>query len=161
MIRFEPETENQDEGYLSIPFIWIKTFASIYDGQKNNYPISRFLANFLRYHEQISISRGDPVNTQSWELFENFAAGFRVLKSLSLDEGQRVWLSQIHYGAARSGVDLEVINHQMEQVQSTQQIRTGSSSSSGQAPKKIACITMGFGEPKTEIIQADLPSLKY
>ena len=159
LIRFEPGAEDQDEGYLSTPFIWIKTFASIYDGQKNNYPISRFLANFLRYHEQISISRGDPVNTQSWELFENFAAGFRVLKSLSLDEGQRVWLSQIHYGAAMSGVDLEVINHQMEQVQSTQQIRTGSSS--GQAPKKIACITMRFGEPKTEIIEADLPSLKY
>ena len=56
--------------------------------------------------------RTDPVKMQDWQLFENLAARFRMLKSLSVDEGQRVGLSQIHYGATRSGPDLEFINRQ-------------------------------------------------
>lgn len=50
LIIFEPEAEGQDEGYLSVAFIWIKAFVSIYDEKKDNYPISRFLLNFLRHH---------------------------------------------------------------------------------------------------------------
>ena len=73
------------------------------------------------------MTQGNPVNTQCWGLFEDFAASFCVLKSLSLGEGQPVKLSQVHYGATMSGVDLETINQQMEHVRSTRQIYTSSS----------------------------------
>ncbi|KAF8434719.1 hypothetical protein BGX38DRAFT_155614 [Terfezia claveryi] len=158
LVRFEPAVDCQNTGYLSVPFIWIKTFVSLYDGQKENYPMSRFLANFLRYHEQIGILRNDPVKTQGWQLFENFAAGFRVLKSLSIDEGQQVKLSQIHYGATRSGPDLEFINRHMQHVHSTKEIRA---SSFEESPVKVKCTEMRFSKSEAETIEAYIPSSRY
>ena len=112
----EADYDDDDEGYLVVPYIWLWMLAR-QESSGDTEHLRQFLRNwkFNDYTELLYLATGDgSTGDTTWQSFEVFCCKFRFLRSLGFGDGEEVPLKSLHSGCKlRDDENTMVVNRHL------------------------------------------------